>query len=75
MNNTVKNNILFGKEFDKKRYEELLEKAQLKEDLKILSAGDETEIGEKGINLLILIISDVRLLIIITLINKIQVSI
>ena len=47
----MQDNILFGKPFQKKRYEEVLKACALEPDLKILSAGDQTEIGEKGINL------------------------
>ena len=50
-NETIKNNILFFKEFDREKYEEVLEKCQLKYDLDILEGGDLTEIGEKGVNL------------------------
>lgn len=35
MNNTVRNNILFGREYDEKSYNEVLELCQLREDLKI----------------------------------------
>ena len=48
---TIRDNILFGKEFDKKLYTETLVACQLVRDLEILPAGDMTEIGEKGINL------------------------
>ena len=47
----MQDNILFSKPFQKKRYEEVLKACALGPDLKILSAGDQTEIGEKGINL------------------------
>ncbi|SMN22408.1 similar to Saccharomyces cerevisiae YGR281W YOR1 Plasma membrane ATP-binding cassette (ABC) transporter [Maudiozyma saulgeensis] len=50
-NATVKNNILFGSPFHKERYETILRVCSLEDDLKILPAGDETEIGERGINL------------------------
>ena len=50
-NETIKNNILFFKEYNKAKYEEVLEKCQLKYDLDILEGGDLTEIGEKGVNL------------------------
>ena len=50
-NNTLKNNILFGKEFNKEFYEKVLDACALKPDLDILPGGDATEIGEKGINL------------------------
>ncbi|KAJ3208864.1 Multidrug resistance-associated protein 1 [Dinochytrium kinnereticum] len=51
LNQTVKGNILFGQEFDGGKYEDVVEKCALKTDLKILPAGDQTEIGERGINL------------------------
>ena len=51
LNNTVKNNILFGQPYIRERYEAIVEACALKSDLEILPAGDETEIGEKGINL------------------------
>ena len=36
---------------DKRRYVEAVLACQLEDDLKILTAGDNTEIGERGINL------------------------
>eukprot|EP00055_Hartaetosiga_balthica_P014402 m.78839 g.78839 ORF g.78839 m.78839 type:complete len:1578 (-) comp8586_c0_seq2:145-4878(-) len=50
-NATLKDNILFGKRFDEKKYNHVLEVCALQDDLKQLPAGDMTEIGEKGINL------------------------
>ena len=50
-NETIRNNILFFKEYDKEKYDKVLEKCQLKYDLDILEGGDLTEIGEKGVNL------------------------
>jgi len=50
-NETIKNNILFFKEYEEEKYEKVLEKCQLKYDLDILEGGDNTEIGEKGVNL------------------------
>ncbi|GAU92896.1 hypothetical protein RvY_04916-3 [Ramazzottius varieornatus] len=50
-NMTVKNNILFGRPFDHERYEKVLDVCALRTDLELLSAGDETEIGERGANL------------------------
>ncbi|VDO76247.1 unnamed protein product [Heligmosomoides polygyrus] len=47
----MRNNIIMEKPFDKAFYEELLEACALQQDLAQLSHGDETEIGEKGINL------------------------
>ncbi|ETP43581.1 hypothetical protein F442_09693 [Phytophthora nicotianae P10297] len=50
-NATVRDNITFGLPFDADKYEEALRVSSLKKDLRILTAGDRTEIGEKGINL------------------------
>lgn len=50
-NATLQNNILFGKPFDKKRYDKVIEACALKPDFAMLPGGDQTEIGEKGINL------------------------
>uniref|UniRef100_V9K892 ATP-binding cassette sub-family C member 5 n=1 Tax=Callorhinchus milii TaxID=7868 RepID=V9K892_CALMI len=47
----VKENILFGKEYDEKKYKRVLENCSLHQDLAILPFGDMTEIGERGINL------------------------
>ncbi|GAB1607734.1 resistance-associated 1-like [Argonauta hians] len=50
-NKTVRDNILFGKPFNKKWYNEVIEACALKPDFATLPGGDKTEIGEKGINL------------------------
>ncbi|KAG6793603.1 hypothetical protein POTOM_002818 [Populus tomentosa] len=47
----IEENILFGKEMDRERYERILEACSLKKDLEIMSFGDQTIIGERGINL------------------------
>ncbi|XP_028057093.1 ABC transporter C family member 3-like, partial [Camellia sinensis] len=47
----IEENILFGEETDRERYEKVLEACSLKKDLEILSFGDQTVIGERGINL------------------------
>lgn len=39
LNNTVKNNILFGQPYIKERYEAILQACALKSDLEILPAG------------------------------------
>ncbi|CAH1793470.1 unnamed protein product [Owenia fusiformis] len=49
--NTLKNNIIFGAPLDDERYEDIIKETTLKTDLEILQGGDQTEIGEKGINL------------------------
>jgi ABC-type multidrug transport system fused ATPase/permease subunit len=46
---SIKDNILFGEEFDEKRYEDTLEACALVPDLEILEDGDQTEIGAKGV--------------------------
>lgn len=50
-NMTLKDNVLFGKPFDARLYEEVLGACALAADLEQLPAGDRTEIGERGINL------------------------
>ncbi|XXG47793.1 hypothetical protein AAC387_Pa02g2371 [Persea americana] len=47
----IEENILFGKEMDREWYESVLEACSLKKDLDVLSFGDQTVIGERGINL------------------------
>ncbi|NWW10629.1 MRP7 protein, partial [Oreocharis arfaki] len=48
---TVRENILFGREYDARLYEEVLEACALSKDLNILPAGDQTEVGENGVTL------------------------
>jgi ABC-type bacteriocin/lantibiotic exporter with double-glycine peptidase domain len=48
---SIKDNILFGRPFNQLKYEETLRICQLELDLASFPAGDDTEIGEKGINL------------------------
>ncbi|XP_072021819.1 LOW QUALITY PROTEIN: ATP-binding cassette sub-family C member 5-like [Amphiura filiformis] len=50
-NATVKENILFWDDYDEERYAKAIDACSLQEDLDILAQGDETEIGERGINL------------------------
>ncbi|KAJ1940926.1 hypothetical protein FBU59_003660, partial [Linderina macrospora] len=50
-NATIRENILFGEPYNQERYEEVLRVCALKPDLRILSAGDQTEIGERGVTL------------------------
>ncbi|KAI8802118.1 hypothetical protein BJ742DRAFT_873513 [Cladochytrium replicatum] len=51
LNATVRDNILFGKDYDEERYRKVLFACSLEKDLETLEGGDMTEIGEKGINL------------------------
>ncbi|KAI9025859.1 hypothetical protein CLU79DRAFT_813063 [Phycomyces nitens] len=48
---SIRDNILFGQEFDPVRYKKVLSQCALVKDLSILPDGDRTEIGEKGISL------------------------
>uniref|UniRef100_A0A8V5GWE5 ABC-type glutathione-S-conjugate transporter n=1 Tax=Melopsittacus undulatus TaxID=13146 RepID=A0A8V5GWE5_MELUD len=50
-NATLKDNILFGQAPNEQKYQNVLEACALKSDLEVLPGGDQTEIGEKGINL------------------------
>ena len=50
-NMTVKDNILFGCHESKQHYNKVIEACALTPDLKILPGGDQTEIGENGVNL------------------------
>ena len=50
-NATVKNNILFNLPYNEDFYNKCIESCSLIPDLNIMPSGDQTEIGEKGINL------------------------
>ncbi len=50
-NSTLRQNIIFTNEYNENYYKKVIESCALEPDLKILAAGDMTEIGEKGINL------------------------
>ncbi|XP_055860701.1 multidrug resistance-associated protein 1-like isoform X2 [Biomphalaria glabrata] len=50
-NATVRDNIIFGKGFRERKYKMVVSACELERDFGILIAGDQTEIGEKGINL------------------------
>ncbi|EFR00027.1 oligomycin resistance ATP-dependent permease YOR1 [Nannizzia gypsea CBS 118893] len=50
-NATVKENILFGKEYDEAWYNQVIDACALRADLKMLPNGDQTEIGERGITI------------------------
>ena len=51
LNDTVRNNILFNSRYDEARYSAVIEACGLKRDFEILTAGDMTEIGERGMTL------------------------
>lgn len=46
-NTTMRENILFGRTHDPKRYRKVISNCALVPDLEILPGGDMTEIGEK----------------------------
>ncbi|RUS92073.1 hypothetical protein EGW08_000097 [Elysia chlorotica] len=48
---TIRDNILFGRPFQRDKYERVLEACALHDDLKLMPAGDRTEVGENGITL------------------------
>lgn len=50
-NATLKDNIIFGEPISEQRYLQVLLGCALVPDLSMLPGGDQTEIGEKGINL------------------------
>ena len=50
-NATLRQNILFGQEDNEIRFREVIRACSLEHDLEVLPNGEETEIGEKGINL------------------------
>ena len=51
MNSTIRDNILFGETFELLRYEKVMKACGLDVDILSFPAGDETEIGEQGVNL------------------------
>ncbi|AWO98299.1 putative ATP-binding cassette sub-family C member 9-like [Scophthalmus maximus] len=51
LNATVEDNITFGSPFSKQRYKEVIDACSLQPDIDLLPFGDQTEIGERGINL------------------------
>ncbi|KAI3905507.1 hypothetical protein MKW98_013666, partial [Papaver atlanticum] len=50
-NSTVRDNILFGSPFIAARYEKAIDVTALQHDLEVLTGGDLTEIGERGVNI------------------------
>lgn len=51
INDSLRENILFGSEYDEQKYFTVLKLCQLEEDLRALHLGDMTQIGERGANL------------------------
>ena len=46
---TLRENILFGKDFDKKKYDTIIQVCDLKTDLDCFPKGDLTEVGQRGV--------------------------
>ncbi|KAL5574463.1 hypothetical protein UlMin_016162 [Ulmus minor] len=51
LSGTVRDNILFGRDFDRKRYSDTLWACTLDVDISLMVGGDMAYIGEKGVNL------------------------
>ncbi|KAK7259335.1 hypothetical protein RIF29_24939 [Crotalaria pallida] len=50
-NGTIEENILFGLPMNRHKYDEVVRVCCLEKDLEMMEFGDQTEIGERGINL------------------------
>ncbi|KAL2507648.1 ABC transporter C family member 14 [Forsythia ovata] len=50
-NGTIQENILFGLPMSRERYQEVIRVCCLEKDMEMMEFGDQTEIGERGINL------------------------
>ena len=50
-NNSVRNNILFGSEYNELRYKQVVDVCALKRDFNIFPFGDKTLVGERGVSL------------------------
>ncbi|CAK4663658.1 hypothetical protein LEN26_001378 [Aphanomyces euteiches] len=50
-NMSIRDNILFGKPYERSKYHRVLEACALVKDLALFPAGDRTEIGQKGVNI------------------------
>ncbi|KAH7099122.1 ATP-binding cassette transporter [Auriculariales sp. MPI-PUGE-AT-0066] len=51
LNDTIRENVLFGSPYDERRYSKVLHQCGLERDLSLFDAGDRTEVGEKGLTL------------------------
>ncbi|KAI5122628.1 hypothetical protein M0805_008717 [Coniferiporia weirii] len=51
LNETIRENILFGEPYNEERYTKVLNQCALERDLGLWKAGDLTEVGEKGLTL------------------------
>ena len=48
---SIKQNILFGNEFDQKKFDRIVQVCSLKKDLDLLPFGENTIAAERGVNL------------------------
>jgi ATP-binding cassette subfamily C (CFTR/MRP) protein 4 len=48
---SIRQNILFGKPYNEKKFQEIIQVCCLEQDLKLLPNQEDTLVGEKGINL------------------------
>ncbi|KAF7290261.1 Multidrug resistance-associated ABC transporter protein [Mycena indigotica] len=51
LNETIRENITFDTPYDEARYRKVLYQCALEPDLRLFQAGDQTEVGEKGLTL------------------------
>ncbi|XP_031554599.1 multidrug resistance-associated protein 4-like isoform X2 [Actinia tenebrosa] len=50
-NGSLRNNIIFGNDYDESRYNEVIKVCALERDIELLSEGDMTLVGERGVSL------------------------
>lgn len=48
---SIRQNITFGSPFDREKFDKIVQVCSLKKDLELLPLGENTLVGEKGINL------------------------
>ncbi|XP_065867125.1 ABC transporter C family member 13 isoform X1 [Euphorbia lathyris] len=51
LSGTIRDNILFGKNYESKRYSDTIRACALDVDISLMAGGDMAHIGEKGVNL------------------------
>ncbi|KAI3512724.1 hypothetical protein L1887_20043 [Cichorium endivia] len=51
LSGTIRDNVIFGKDYDPRRYSDVLEACALDTDVSLMVGGDMAYIGEKGLNL------------------------
>jgi hypothetical protein len=53
LNETIRTNIVFDTPFEEERYKKVLYQCALEPDLALFQAGDQTEVGEKGVRFIV----------------------